>query len=59
MSHKHDGHAVAIESLEEGHDFQACAGVKGPCGLVGEYEGWIIHDGPGNGDTLLLSARKL
>src|SRR5487761_2250653 len=51
-----DGVAVAVEVLEEVGDdlLVGCVEVSG--GFVGEEDGWVVDEGAGDADALLLSA---
>ena len=52
-----DGDApVEIELAQESHDAASRLGVERGDGLVGENDFGALHDGPGNGATLLLAA---
>ena len=35
------------------------ARIKSPCGFIGQEQGWVVDDGPGHGNPLLLAAREL
>ena len=59
MGHQHDGHAFAVELLEQGHHLDTSAGVQGAGGLVGHDDGRPVHHGPGYGHPLLLATGEL
>ena len=55
-----DGDAlIAIELLEKRHDFFARFRVQVSRGLISQEHGRPRHQGPGDGDALLLSAGEL
>src|SRR4030043_1041462 len=57
--HDH-GHALLfVEGLEDIHDLRARPAVEVAGGLVGQDQGWVVEEGPGDGHPLLLSAREL
>ena len=55
----HDGSALLVQLCQELHHFETILGVEVTSRLVGEDELGIHHDGSGNGDALLLTAREL
>src|SRR5262249_32893681 len=56
---QHDGDALAVEVLEDGHDLGGGRAVEHARGLVGEQQDRIVGEGAGDGDALLLAAREL
>ena len=54
-----DRDAVPIELLEYAHDLIAGPAVQVTGGLVGQDDGGLVDEGPGDGDALLLPAGKL
>lgn len=50
---------LTIEALENRHNFDAGAGVERAGRFIGENDLRIVHQGAGDGDTLLLASRKL
>ena len=56
MRHKGDGLTLLVQALEEAHDFIRSAGVKVTRGFVGEHDDRVVHQGAGDGHTLLLTA---
>src|SRR3954466_2992446 len=59
MRDLHDGGALAVEALEELHDFFALRRMQIAGRLVREDELRIRNDGERDADELLLPARKL
>jgi hypothetical protein len=59
MRHQNDRPTIAMQILEEGHDFVAGASVQCPGWLVGQDKCGIVHHRAGNDDALLLSSGKL
>ena len=51
--------ALAVELLQHAQHFPAGVGVEGAGGLVGQDQGRVAHQRPGDGHTLLLAARQL
>src|SRR5512146_771013 len=47
-----------VQLLQQRHDFRSGMAVEIPGRLIREKEGWAIHQGARNGDSLLLAARK-
>ncbi len=45
-----------MESFEDVEDFLAGLGIQSARRLVRQNDGWIPHDGAGDGDALLLSS---
>ena len=45
-----DCHAVGIQPLEDGHDFDPGASVEGAVELVRQNECGLVHQGAGDGD---------
>ena len=56
---EHDGVALGVERVEEGHDLDAGFGVEVAGGLVGEDDGRAVDQGAGDGDALALAAGEL
>ena len=56
VSHQNDGVALGVEICEQSHDFIAGFRVEISGGLVGENDGGRIHQRPGDGHALALSA---
>jgi len=54
-----DGGASLVERVEKVHDGVAVLGIQVSGGLVGQEHGGVSRKGPGDGDALLLAARKL
>ena len=52
----HDDELVARDLLEQIHDLNACCGIQGTGGLIGEDDLRIIYEGPGDGNSLHLTA---
>ena len=57
VSDQDDGVALLVEALEQRHDFVAGGGVEVAGGLVGQQDRRVVHQGPGDRDTLPLAAR--
>src|ERR1035441_7971493 len=58
MCNQHDGVALGMEAVKQGHDLEAGLGIKVAGRLVREDDRWPIDESTGNGDTLTLSAGK-
>ena len=56
---EHDGLARVAQALERGEHHVARGGVEVARGLVGQDEGRVVHEGPRDGDALLLAAGEL
>src|SRR5687767_12521721 len=56
---ENDGVAAPVQTLEQGHDLDACLGVEIAGRLVGEQDGGVVDERAGNGDTLPLPAGEL
>ena len=55
----HDDRATgSIELLEKRHDFFTRLAVEISGGLVGEDDGRVVHERPGDRNALLLAARE-
>jgi hypothetical protein len=54
-----DGEATVVECLQNFNDLDCGATVKVAGGFVGQQDRGLVHEGPGDGNTLLLSAGKL
>ena len=59
VSHHQDSSALLVQLGEQLHHLQTVFRVKVTCGLVGEDQFGVHHDGTSDGDTLLLTAREL
>src|SRR6516164_2065596 len=60
MRHEHDGDPLLrIERTQQAHDLVSARAVEIAGRLVGKDDGWGSHERTRDGDTLLLSARKL
>ncbi len=59
MGDEHDGVAVGVQGVKQGHDFEAGLGVEVSGGLVGEDDGGPVDQGAGDGHTLALAAGEL
>ena len=62
MGHHEDGNRVLLvvaEFLEQRHDLFAAGDVEVAGWFVGKQHGAVARDGSSDGDTLLLTARKL
>ena len=59
MRHEGDGFSLAVQLLENHHDFVTGAGIQVSGGFVCENDHWVVHQGAGDCDSLLLAARKL
>jgi hypothetical protein len=57
MTDKNDQTRLA-DLLDDAHDFKGVIGVKITCWLIRKHYLGIFRDGPGDGNTLLLSPRK-
>ena len=56
MGHHDHGHAVAIELLQQSHDFHAGMRIQRSGRLVGKYQYRIVDQRPRDRHTLLLAA---
>ena len=54
-----DRDALVVELLEERHHVHRSSAVEVTSGLVGQYDGGLVHECPRDRYTLLLSAREL
>ena len=59
MRDHHDGRALVVEALKYLHYFLSVRSIEVPGRLVGEDERRARHDGPRDGDALLLTTRQL
>ena len=59
MGDHHDGGALLVQLGEQLHYLQTILGVKVTRRLIGQDQLGVHHDGTGNGDALLLTAREL
>src|SRR6266481_1303382 len=59
VRHYNYGQALVVQRLEYLHDFDRGAAVEIAGRLVGEQDRWMVHQGTGNRNSLLLSARHL
>ena len=59
VRHEHDGHALAVQLLEQAQDLGRGAAVEGAGGLVGEEQARAVHERAGDRDALLLAAGEL
>ena len=59
MSYKHDRDALSRELHQKLHDLGGGTGIKGACRFIRQEYAWPIDQGPGDRDSLLLSAREL
>jgi hypothetical protein len=59
MSHHYDGLALFMDLVNQRHYFLAGRAVEVAGGLIGQENGGIPNQGPGNGDALPLSPGKL
>ena len=59
VGHHHHGGAQGVDALQQGHDLQGAGGVQVAGGLVGHDGAGIVHQGPGDGHSLLLAAGQL
>ena len=60
VGHENDGNPFfLIELFKYAQDFLAGSGVEVAGGFIGEEQGGVVDQGPGDGDTLLLSAGEL
>jgi hypothetical protein len=58
MGDQHNGQALSIEAAENCHDLQPGLAVERTSGFIGEQKQRLRHQSTGNGNALLLSARK-
>ncbi len=56
---QHDGVALLVEPLEQPHDFDTGRAVEVSGRFVGQQNGRIVHQRPGDGHALALSAGEL
>ena len=54
-----DGVAPFMKAREEAHDFDTRLGIEISRRLVGQQDGGIVDEGPGDRDALPLTAREL
>src|SRR5699024_1572617 len=60
MCHHHHGLTGFIDGLTQNtEDFSSASRVEGARRFVCKHHSWVANQGPGNCDTLLLSARKM
>src|SRR2546423_350864 len=59
MSYHDHRNTLAVEFLENAHDLDACLAIKVSGWLVSQKQSGIIDESAGDGDALLLAARKL
>src|SRR5512136_756009 len=59
MSNYDDCGALFVQSGEKAHNLLSIAGVEVPRRLIGKNQLGIPDNGPGNGNSLLLSTREL
>ena len=59
VRHHDDCNAFAVKPREQVHDLDRRVAVERAGGLVGEDEGRLVDERPGDGDALLLAAREL
>jgi len=59
MGRHDDGRARDVDLREELDDVPRGVGVQVPRGLVRQEDRWVVHQGPGHGDPLLLAPRQL
>src|SRR5438477_12151265 len=59
MSHHDHGNAALVELLKSSHDLDAGAAVEISRGLIRQNYFRAVNQGACNGNTLLLTARKL
>ena len=59
MGDHQDGGAQIVDLLQQGHDLEGPGGVQVTGGLVGDDGGRVVHQGPGDGQSLLLAAGHL
>ncbi len=59
VRHHHDGVALAVQLVEEVHDFVGSLGVEVTRGFVGQQDAGIVDQSAGDSHALPLSARKL
>src|SRR5215210_7163882 len=53
-----NGGAYAVDPVQQLHDADAGVGIEVARRFVGDEYGRLRHEGPGNGDSLLLAPRK-
>jgi len=59
VGHQHDGDALAVQRLQQRHDLDAGTRIEGAGWFVGQHQFGVVGQRPGDGDALLLPARKL
>ena len=59
VGHHHDGDPLVVEFLKHPHDLDAGLAVEVAGWLVGQQQGGLVDQRAGDGDPLLLAARKL
>lgn len=59
MGHEHNSDPLAVELLEDGHDFLGSPGIEGTGRFVGEDDGRFTYECPCYRYALLLASRKL
>lgn len=58
VSRHHHGGTLAADIVEEARDIASRLRVEIAGGLVGQDNGWVVEQGAGYDDTLLLAARQ-
>jgi len=56
MGHEKDGTALAMQVLEQTHDFLSCVEIKIARGLIGQKQCGTVDEGASDGHALLFSA---
>ena len=59
VGNEQDRNTLPVEVLQDPHDIGGCLRIEISCGFIGQYDGRLAGNDPGNGHSLLLSARKL
>ena len=49
-----NGDTLFMEGFKQFHYLLTCPGIQVPGGFIGQYEGRVVHQGPGSGHPLLL-----
>jgi hypothetical protein len=55
VRHEYDGVAGVVEPREEAHDLHTGLRIEVAGRLVGQQDGWIVHEGARDGDPLSLT----
>ena len=59
MRHEGNRFSLAVQLLENHHDFVTRARIQVSGGFIGQDDDRVVYECAGDGDSLLLAARKL